>query len=342
MAVFTKYNGLILVIILLTAIILEHKPKKFVSQLVIIIGVVLLPYLVWGRIKADDDLIVMIGSKNTFFSNVLINLKDLFITCIEFYLPLFPNKFIDPITSFNQSLIGLLIVIALIIGIILEYVHRKQKFGFFLLLFVLLYITSFIYLSSTSDINEVNQRTMIYPLLMFNLYLVYFIYNINNKALRIFFTICLSLLILIGLLKTQETISSLINKKVGVFNKPFYLNTNQTKDNAITLIHKLNLNSHQIHTNENKLLPISFNFELMCVLPTNDSWKGNITIKKDCSAIKKEILELKTLVLKDSHIIVFFGTNYRHEYNKYYKEYFCDSTNFNVLLYDDGFIISKK
>lgn len=341
-SVFTKYNGLVLFILLLYIAAVTNKGRyNMVMKLSIVTFVVFVPYIIWSRIKADNDIVANALASYSFFSNILINLKDLTLTFSEFL-------FIPKVTSFLQTnfsetslaIVGIVILCGFLIVLLIEARKSIKGIGFILTSFVILYLISFLYLSSSTGINEVNQRTLFYPLMILLVYIIYLFTYVVNQKHKVFLSVIIIILIVFNSLKVYQTTKRFVTTGYGTLSKDFVLNKNQTLDNSLLLINEKNLVSSQIFTNQHKLLPIYLDFELMNELPTNRQWLGNKNWYKDDFTIINELMELKKKVVFEHGLIIYLGNDFLGLYNKYFKSIFDNDPNITIRFYSDGFVIN--
>jgi hypothetical protein len=343
-SIFTKYNGMILFIMMIVGILVYDNTHKKYYKLLISSLIILTPYIIWSRLKSKEDVILSALTKNTFIDNVFINLQDLFKTLIEFLLNENIYMKINARIPSNYQ-IGLMVIILVTITIkfFQEFKSNQKSIGLILFGFSLFYIISLLVLLSTAGVNEMNTRTLLYPLIAAILYLFTLIKKENSKAV-IHYSIQ-SLIVIITFfngLKVIDNTRKLYTSGSGSLNKDFCKNQNQTLYFFKEYIRKYQLSPTQIHSNENKLLPIYYDYSMMAPLPTNPTWKGNYQVDKSDEEIFTELKQLSQQISRENHIICFLGKQHKIIFSKHYEKHFTDSTQFKINQFTDGFIITSK
>jgi hypothetical protein len=313
--------------------------KALLSSLII-----LTPYVIWSRLKSKEDVILTAMAKNSFIDNVFINLQDLFKTLIEF---LFNEniymKINARIPSHYQIVLMAVILIIISIKLFQEFKNKVNSIGLILLGFSLFYITSLLILLSTAGVNEMNTRTLLYPLIALIIYLFTLIKRENSRTVIRCTTI--SFIIMIAFFNGSKLIDNtrkLYISGSGSLNQDFCKNQNQTLDFIKEYMYQHQLSPQQIHTNENKLLPIYLDYSIMVPLPTNSTWKGNYQIDKSKEEIDREVELLSEQISRENHIICFLGKQHKIIFPLHYEKHFTDSTQFKIYQFIDGFVITSK
>ena len=343
-SIFTKYNGLILFIMMILGILIYDITSKKYFKVLIGSFIILTPYVIWSRLKSKEDVILTAIAKNSFIDNVFINLHDLFKTLIEF---LFNENIYMRINTripgnYQIALMAMVLVI-FTIRLYQEFKSKQNSIGLILLGFSLFYIASLLILLSTAGVNEMNTRTLLYPLITVIIYLFTLIKKENSKAVMRYSTV--SFIIIITLFngsKLLENTRKLYTSGSGTLNQDFCKNQNQTLDFIKEYTHQYKLSPQQIHTNENKLLPIYFDYSIMAPLPTNSTWKGNYQVDKSNEEINTEVKLLSQLISRENHVICFLGKQHNIIFQLHYEQHFIDSTQFKIHQFTDGFIITSK
>jgi hypothetical protein len=215
--------------------------------------------------------------------------------------------------------------------------HLKTKpYESILLLFIFGYIGAFLYLTSATGINEVNQRTLFYPLFVVLLFLIYKVVKSEVVMLRTGLFVVLLTIGFFNFLKLNQTYKRFVTTGYGELASSFLKAKNQTFENAIKLIKEKNIKSENIYTNRHKLLPIYLNFVLLKELPTNRQWLGNKHWYLSDKEIELKLSEIKLSMQENNSIIIFVGS----DSDKVFQNYYTDlSKYFALLQYEDGFII---
>ncbi|MEN9334348.1 MAG: hypothetical protein RLY35_1528 [Bacteroidota bacterium] len=343
-SIFTKYNGLILFVMMILGILVyDNASNKYFKALLSSL-IILTPYVIWSRLKSKEDVILTAMAKNSFIDNVFINLQDLFKTLIEF---LFNEniymKINARIPSHYQIVLMAVILIIISIKLFQEFKNKVNSIGLILLGFSLFYITSLLILLSTAGVNEMNTRTLLYPLIALIIYLFTLIKRENSRTVIRCTTI--SFIIMIAFFNGSKLIDNtrkLYISGSGSLNQDFCKNQNQTLDFIKEYMYQHQLSPQQIHTNENKLLPIYLDYSIMVPLPTNSTWKGNYQIDKSKEEIDREVELLSEQISRENHIICFLGKQHKIIFPLHYEKHFTDSTQFKIYQFIDGFVITSK
>lgn len=343
-SIFTKYNGMILFIMMIIGILIYDNTAKKYIHIAVSSLIVLTPYIIWSRLKSKEDVILTAIAKNSFIDNVFINLQDLFKTLIEFFFN--ENIYMKMnvrIPDYYQITLMVIILSITSIKLYQEFRSKQESIGMILLSFSLFYITSLLVLLSTAGVNEMNTRTLLYPLITLTIYLFTLLKKENNKAVIRYSTLSFILIIIcFNGFKLLDNANKLYTSGSGSLNQDYCKNQGQTLDFIKTYIHQNQLNPQQIHTNENKLLPIYFDYSIMTALPTNSAWKGNYQVDKSNEEIDKEINILTEQISREKHVICFLGKQHKRIYNLHYEKHFTDSSQFKIYQFTDGFIITSN
>jgi hypothetical protein len=343
-SILTKYNGLVLFIILLLSIFYFDRSQKKYLKILLCSFIVLVPYYIWSHLKADEEVIMTAILKNSFMQNISINLIDLFKTLTIF---IFNERIYYTLTAiFNQNF-QILFMVAFLIGIaalvLFEFITNKNKIEFIFISFSLIYILSLTFLLSIAGVNEMNTRTAFYPLMVSLLYLIIKTKRENNKQIiRLTSSSILTIILCFNTIKLIDYCKISYSKGNGALNKDYFQNKNQSLDYALQIIQEKGLSNKQIHTNENKVIPILLDYKIMEPIPTNPSWIGNYEQKKDSTQIKQEIQKLSDQISKENHILCFFGSNSKKIYDRVYSPQFSDINLFTIKEFNDGVIITSK
>ena len=340
-SVFTKYNGLVLFgpFFYLLFVNKIKGNKAFIG--ILSIAIVFVPYIIWSKIKTENDIVMNGMLSNKFFDNISINLVSFTNTLLDFLsVPKVTSLLIENSSVIFQILFAVLVLLTLALFTLKEFIKDKKGIGVLILLFIVIYLVVFIYMSSSTGVNEVNQRTLFYPLIFMLVYLIYTFTKLNNRFLRVITGLFICMLIVFNSLKLYQTTKRFRTTGYGDLSAEYFKNKDGVLDNAIKLIKEKQYPSNKIFTNKHKLLPVFFDFELMNELPTNRQWLGNKHWLKDEETITEELISIKTKIKSDNNLIIYIGNDNLEIYNKHYKFHFED-TNFNVSHFEDGFIISN-
>jgi hypothetical protein len=344
LSVFTKYNGMILLPVLFYFILFRYEEKKEKIYLFItVLTTIFLPYFVWSKIKSENDILASAIKSNSFLDNISINLKDLAVTLSEFFfIPRVTNLMIDKFSLFQIALVVILFFLIFVFLFVIYFFKNKNGFGAYILVFILTYLSSFIYLTSSTGINEVNTRTLFYPLIFFLIYLIYLFNNIKYFLFRGSIMILIFIFVFFNFLKLNQTSKKFLGEGYGDLNKEYFNIKNQVLENAIKIINRNNFKSHQVFTNKHKVLPIFFDYEIMNELPTNRQWLGNKYWYLDENESKIQIEKIKSILLLNGGSIVYIGNDNKEVFNKYYSVLFNNDKYLKVFFFTDGFIILAK
>ena len=241
----------------------------------------------------------------------------------------------------------LIFMVALLISVtalvVFEFTINKKNLEFILLSFCLIYILSLLFLLSIAGVNEINTRTAFYPLMISILYLVMKTKKEGNDTFfRLSSTVLLITIIGFNTIKLINYCKKSYNKGNGALCKDYLQNKNQSLDYALKLIKEKKLSNKQIHTNENKVIPILLDYEILEPLPTNTSWIGNYEQQKDTILLQKEIEILSNQIKKENHIACFFGSNAKKLYYKVYNKQFSEFNSYTINEFNDGIVITSK
>ena len=342
MSVFTKYNGLVLFgpFVYLLIINKVKGNKLFIG--LIGFAIVFIPYFLWSRVKTDNDIVMNGIISSGFVDNISINLIALTNTILDFlFIPNVTSFITENTTEIFQVVFGCVIFLIGLFLMLFEFIKDKSSIGFLILLFILSYLFAGIYLSSATGVNEVNQRTMFYPLIFMLIYLIYAFTKLNNRFLKVITGIFICMLIIFNSLKLYQTTKRFLITGYGDLSAEYFRNKNEVLDNVIKIIKDKQLASDKIYTNKHKLLPVFFDFELMNELPTNMQWLGNRNWYKDDETIHQELFFIKSNIEINDNIVVYIGGDFMDIYNKHYKSVFNQDAEIKVSYFVDGFIIYK-
>jgi hypothetical protein len=342
-AIFTKYNGLVLLIILITAIYLFQKGHKKYLHIGLSLIINIIPYIIWSKTKSKEDAIVSAITKNSFIENISINLQDLLHTLIEFFFNENIYQRINGyLTEMLKTFCAVIFLIVLIILVIWEFRKHKKENGILLIFFSFLYIFSLITLLSFAGVNETNTRTLFYPLMTITIYTIGTLTYKMHKYFKIGLITLITISVIFNIYKLIETTKILHHTSLGSLNKSHYKEKGQTLEYTVNYINKHHLTHSQVHSNEHKMIPVFFNFQLMVPLPTNNSWRGNAIIGKNEKQKSAEILTLSQQILKENHLISFLGKNQDQIFRDEYEPTFNDTVLYTIKHFKDGFIIHSN
>lgn len=350
LTLFTKYNGIVLLILFsFYIILLLAKEGKKIFIVFYYIAPILFFYILWTINKPGKEMFSNFLHGKEIYQNVLISGSDLFISFFDYFtIPKISREYAGLDKFF--SLIFLVLLFLFMIfkvynGLILQKELKRIQTFFFS--FFLVYFSLLLFGVSFSGINEVNQRTMFYPFFTLSLFPIIILAeqrNVKlsiNKAIKIASYTTILIFCLAGYFKVKQTYLKFRNEGYGELSKSYNVPyTSDALTSALSFIKRNNTNEVNLYSNKQKIVSIYLNYKELNPLPTNRQYLGNYFTFLDSSTIS-EIVNgpIKNDILNRKGLIVYLGSNSDSIYYKFYN--FIDS-NITHEFHKDGFLVYKK
>ena len=325
LSILTKYNGFVNFAVLVLVLLYVFPIKRMLALLMISTFSIVIVYGSWLLYKPGGDF--LIGAVEVlevdYWQTYIEITKDYCLSASKYFLPFRLNEIVKSIVpEFIMSLLFTLLYLTASIYILFSFLKHRMTINKFLIAFIILYSALFILRSLPLGKNETNTRTLFYVLFI-GTYLLSSC-AIKTKSLTKKFAILI--LPLLSFMKVVNTLPSMYINGIGpLANKEYNINSITIKT-MLAIKDSLDLQAHQIYSNEHKVLSLFCDYNKVAPLPKSREFAGNY-YNDNQEAFDYEIGKLMETMGKSSKwLLVYLELSKDHpRYDKKLKFFMTDS-----------------
>ena len=338
---FTKYNAIILIIMIIALLWAWNDYRNKFSKTLLFIVPIAIPYGIWAIIKPGSEVIVTALIKPAFVKGFLENTHYFWIAFWDYFTSPQISAWYSTLNPMISMFLWLLCMVGFIFcswrGYITDSLHKPW---FLLTAFVCIYVIGFTYIATTTGRFEITIRQLNYPFFIIPFLGIFILKYFIKK--RLFYFTGMSLLvsfIMVGGFKMYGRFHAFRNKGYGELAGTNYsVSEYECLQYAFKYISDNGIESNQIYTNKHKVLGIHFNFQVLNKLPTSLNWRGNHTFYLKGKAFH-DAMYIMLVNLANNGILIFVNDDFQELCKKY--ETFIDD-KLVLVTFSDGFVIHKK
>jgi len=342
LGLFTKYNAIIVVLLIIACILFTEQKRKKWKLLGVYIGVIALFYGFWAYVKPGKEVVVTAMFKPELITDFLNYVHYFWIAAIDhFSAPIIASAYAK--ASPYASLVLSALVTAIGLLLIWREYKKKQKISTFWILpiFAWLYAVGFIYIASTTGRFEITLRQCNYPffVLQYSMVFVFFNHNMSPRwgiVLRVLILVFIAfgILKLSGRVKAFRTVG--YGDMAGTTYTPTYYESVRI---AMNIIEEKKIPTEKIFTDKHKVLGINFGFKELRKLPTSTYWSANRSYTLQGKE-REDAWQLMVNELKQGGVLVYVGPDFKTQWELYSS--LCVEPELDCVLTQDGFVVYGK
>jgi len=342
LAIFTKYNAIVIVLMISSFLLFWDKQKRKGLSLLVYLSPIALIYSLWIWAKPGKEVIVTALFKPELFSEFTANAHYFFTVCIDYFTAPFLTKLYSQLPSWISLLLFVTMVLVFICVSIFVILKEKLCNPLYLIMaFVIVYSIGFMYISITTGQAQMDIRQLNYP--FFFVMIGFLILAFSNMG-RVWIKKCVSVLVLLlitfGSIKTYGRLKAFRTVGYGEMAGTKYLaHEYDCLKYAYEFIENQKTEIDHIYTNKHKVLGINFGFVELGKLPTSKIWEGNHTYFLEGDTKTQALKILYEKILLNQGIVIYVGDDFLNQV-EFYKQNIIEGLE--IKVFEDGFVVHKN